>query len=198
VFEVLTTTTAKVREIEVLSQKNRAEGEAPGVKIDLEFAASNYLLTGLDGYVRGALFAKEGKKQQDGQGSIDGVEQVSDMPILTNFGKRCGWISWEQDLTGYHLLLAIGIATDASNLDLTDCQITGLRFKPQEGGSCLFRCSVEAPNASTRDWQILPGLKSRDVEVTHLKAPEPAAQADVEDISKARKRSKGEAAAAGA
>lgn len=194
-FEILTTTTARVREIEVLSQKNRAEGENVGAKLSLEFTASNYLLTGLDGYLRGLLFGKDDKaKRAEAQAGLDGVEPVSDMPVLTNVGKRCGWITWTQDLTGYELLVSIGIAAEASNLRMTDCEITGLRFQGKEGGSCLFRCNVESPNVSARDWTIIAGLKSRDIEITHLKAPE-VAQADVESIEAARSKRKGKAQA---
>jgi hypothetical protein len=187
-FELIQKTKSRLRDVEVLSQKNRADDEDPGAKLSVEMKVANHMLSGLDGFLKGMLFSKAKSTPRDTQTGLDGVEEVSDMPGLTNIGRRCGWISWDQDLTGYHLVVDFGTGRPESNLDITDCEITGMRFKPEEGGSTTFRFSIESKNVSDADWGKLAKLKGREIDIT-LTAPQPV-QDEIDDAPARRGRGK--------
>jgi hypothetical protein len=179
-FELETPTKVTVKSVGVLNQKNKKTDENPGAKLTFEGSVSNDVLTSLEGHMKGALYMKaNGSAPPDAQASLDGVEPISDMPVLTQLGRQCGEISWDADMTGYNLVMNLGIGTKGSNIDERDCEITEMKIKPQEGGAVRLKFSVTAPNLSDKQWMKLPRLKGREIDIA-LFAPSADTQGDIE------------------
>lgn len=179
-FELDQPTKVKITEVRVLSQKNRKIDDNPGAKVSVDCLVPNDVLSTFDGHLKGALYTRNSATPQDQQGTLDGVQVVSDMPDLTTMGKQCGTIKWQGDMTGYTLAIDLGIGRPESNVEEGDCQITGMRITPKDGGSVRLQFHVEAPNLSDKQWPKVAHLKAREVELA-LFAPEPSTQRDVED-----------------
>lgn len=159
---------ARLDDIEVLSQKNRQPDEAPGVKLHLEMTVSNHMLSSIDGRLKGWLFerneaaAPKVTKGKDNQtGTLDGVEPVSDLPNLTNVGKHVKTLKWAEVVSG--LLARVRFAT--SELELDDAACGPFVIKAKEGGSCVLKFPLEAPNASEKVFAKLAKYKSREIEL---------------------------------
>lgn len=160
---------ARLEDIEVLSQKNRQPDEAPGVNLHLEMTVSNHMLSSIDGRLKGWLFerneaaAPKVTKGKDNQtGTLDGVEPVSDLPNLSNVGKHVKTFKWAEVVSG--LLAHVRFAT--SELELDDASCGPFTIKPKEGGSCVLKFPLEAPNASEKVFAKLAKYKSREIELT--------------------------------
>lgn len=166
-FEIEEFTKARLDDIEVLSQKNRQPDEAPGVKLHLEMTLSNHALTSLDGRLKGLLFerneaaAPKVTKGKDNQTqTLAGVEPVSDLPNLSSIGKHVKRLKWSEDVTG--CISVIRFATSEFELDDSSCG--PFTIFPKEGGTCVVKFPLEAPNASEKVFAKLAKYKSREIE----------------------------------
>lgn len=167
-FEIEEWTKVRLDDIEVLSQKNRQPDEAPGVKLHLEMTVSNHLLTTLDGRLKGWLFERNEAAQpkvtkgKDNQtGTLDGVEPVSDLPNLSSIGKHVKSLKWADEVTG----CAATIRFATTELVLDDATCGPFVIKPKEGGTCVLKFPLEAPNASEKVFAKLAKYKSREIEL---------------------------------
>lgn len=180
-FELTEKTKAKLVDLVVLSQKNRAPGDHPGAKIVLEMALPNHALSYFDGHLKGALFTKASGGAPP-QGDLAGVDQVSDMPSLSGIGAKVGTLRWNHELTGYELTVDQGIGGKRSDLGIEDCKLSGWKFTPKEGGTVIIKVNVESQNVSEPQFGKLANLKSRDIEIL-LTPPDANAQSDLGDES---------------
>lgn len=196
-FELEPFVKAKLIDVEVLSQKNRKEGENPGAKLTFEVPLPNAALSTLDGHLLGTLYTKRGSRAANPQAHLDGMPTVSELPDLTVIGQQIGTFPWHQKLTGYTPALQYGIARDESNIESDSCEVEGLRVTVKEGGTIVAKFSVDAPDVSSLHWGKLPTLKGREVELA-LSPPDPNAQRDIDegDKEKSGKRSQREGAEA--
>lgn len=154
-FELPTATAAKMTDFDILSDKDREPDTNPGVAIALTMLLANENLTMFDGFLLGALYTKTGA----GQDSL-----VTDAPNLTAIGKAIGEFSWNEELAGYRMVFDHGLA-GSSNLELTDCKLTGFRLFPKEGGSVQIKLKVESPDVPEGVRGKLSGFKSQEVHV---------------------------------
>lgn len=187
-FELEQLTKAKLTDVVVLSQKNRQLDENPGAKLSLELALGNDALACFDGHLKSFLFTRTVGSGKPAQDSLEGVPVVSDMPALTGIGQKIGVLRWELELTGYELVIDLGMGGKRSNLEIVDCSVSNFRFKPNEGGSVEVKCDVESPDVSEAVFGKLAKLKSREIQIT-LRAPE-VAQNDIDDTKPAPKAAK--------
>jgi hypothetical protein len=171
-FELEQLTKAKLLDVVVLSQKNRQPDENPGAKLTIELALPNHALAQFDGFLKGFLFTKTGGESPKAkQGSLDGVEVVSDLPNLSGIGQKIGALRWSHELTGYELTVDLGIGGKRSNLDIEGCTLSGWKITPKEGGSVLVKVNVESADVSESAFGKLAKLKSREIQIL-LTAPE--------------------------
>ena len=186
-FEIEEFTTARLDDIEVLSQKNRQPDEAPGVKLHLEMTLSNHALPTLAGHLKGLPFerneaaAPKVTKTKDNQtGTLTGVEPVSDLPNLSNVGKHVKRIKWSEEVTG--CVAVIRFATTEFPLD--DCSCGPFTILPKEGGTCVVKFPLEAPNASEKVFAKLAKFKSRDIDVkVKQNGPADDGQKSLDDVA---------------
>jgi hypothetical protein len=177
-FQLDAPTTAKLTDIIVLSDKDRAPETNPGSGLDFAMTVGNDLLTQFDGFLRGMLFTKNANSSPaQSQGTLEGVAPVSDMPNLTEIGKKLGRFGWDLEMTGYTLTLDQGLG-GKSNIVLEDCKLTNWSFQPKEGGSVVVKFRAESPDVSAKVHGDLALLKTREFPIT-LTAPE-VVQQDIE------------------
>lgn len=180
-FELELPTTAKLLDVVVLSQKNRAPDENPGAKLKFEVKLANDALSTLDGSLKSMLFTKAGGPKKDPQATLEGVEPVSDLPNLTTIGQKVGVLRWDNEQTGYTLAIDLGLGGKRSNIESDDCKVSKIRITPNEGGSINVKLNVEAPNVSEVHFGRLAKLKSRDVQLVLLPPSVDDRQADIGD-----------------
>lgn len=171
-FHLSQATKAKVLDVQVLSQKNRQPDENPGAKISLELQLTNHVLDSFDPNLRGFLFTKGPAASASAKNAtLDGIPEVSDMPNLSAAAMKIPFLRWNQELSGYSLVIDQGLGGKKSDLEVTDCLLSGFRFFMKEGGTVIAKCNAESANVDAKQWGILAKLKSRPVEL-RLLAPE--------------------------
>ena len=163
-FELETTTKAKLIDVDVLSSKNRPIDANPGVALAFSMELTNDALAMFDGRLRSMLYTKEasGGPQQAG---LDGVTPVSDTPNLTAIGRKLGRFAWDLEGTGYALTFDIGIGRKASNIELEDVKIDAFHVTPKEGGTMVVGFKAECQDVTEAIFGKLATLKSRDVQI---------------------------------
>lgn len=178
-FELLNPTNTKIVDVVVLSQKNRQPDDNPGAKISVEQQLANLELAHFDGGLRAMLYTKKPGAGAPAQKDLDGVDPISDTPHLTAIGSKLGWFHWALELTGYQVVVDHGTG-GKSDLTLSDCTLSGFRFKCNEGGTIDCRYDIESNDVSEKAFGRLAKLKSTDVDVT-VRPPAIAGQSDIED-----------------
>lgn len=157
-FEIATATKAKLVDVVVLSQKNRQPDDNPGAKLTLSIDLPSDSLVLFDGRLRGCLF----EKTTAPPGALEGLASEQ----LTGIGKRIGTMRWAHDLTGYELVVDMGLGSPKSNLAIADCKLSGWRLTPKEGGAFTAKVNVESPDVSEGVFGKLAKLKSREISIT--------------------------------
>lgn len=178
-FELESPTPAKLTGVEVLSDKDRMPNTNPGASLNFTMTVPNTMLTMFDGMLRGALYTKNANSSPaQKQAHLEGVEPVSDLPNLTDMGKKLGRFGWDLELTGYDLTLDHGTG-GKSNITLEDCKLSNWSFKAKEGGSVEVKFRAECPDVSEKTHGKLALLKTMEIPIL-LTAPV-VAQHDIEE-----------------
>lgn len=167
-FALETMTKAKLTEVAVLSQKNRAPGENPGVALNFSMMVPNGHLSMFDGSLRHFLYTKSEASSDDAQQRMD--VEVEELPNLTPAGMKLGKLHWDHELTGYGLVIDYGTG-GSSNVEISDCVLTGFTFVPKEGGSVVVDFKLESQDVSEKVFGKLATLKNLEVQIT-LAEPE--------------------------
>lgn len=182
-IQLETMTKAKLTEIEVLSQKNRAPEDNPGAKLTFEMELPSDMLALFDGQLRSFLLMKAPGAQAD----IPGAESEQ----LTQIGQNIGTFHWGWEGSGYSLEIDRGLG-GRSNLKVLDSGVSGFRLTPKPNGFTA-KFYVESEDISEAMFGKLAKLKSCEVKLTLLPPALDDSQGEIEQ-PKPRK-AKGEPAA---
>lgn len=177
-FELETATPAKMTDVNVLSDKDRGPDANPGAAMFFTLTCANDLLSMFDGRLRHTLFCKSAASSPPAQGTITGVDPVSDLPNLTPIGKALAQFDWDLELTGYTLTFDHGLGGPHSDITIEDCTLSGWKILAKEGGSVQLKFKAEAPDVSEQIHGKLATLKAREVKL--LLTPPEVVQEDVE------------------
>ena len=170
-FAIETLTKAKITDVVVLSQKNREPDQNPGAALTFSMELSNDALSYFDGSLKSFLYTKSAASSgAPAQRGLEGVEQISDMPNLTKTGIKIGKFHWNEELTGYELVIDHGMG-GKSNLDIADAVVLNFRIEPKEGGTMVLGFLLESLDVPEKVFGKLATLKNREVQIT-LTAPE--------------------------
>lgn len=135
-FELIGKKRAKLLEVFVDSLKLGQTELRPALILRLRVTLPNDCLNMLDDSLLPFLYRKnEGSKVQ---GALEGVPVVSDMPTLTEAGKRLKSVAWKEEYAGTTLTVHKGMyqgAEVSENIVLTDGKRTILKATPKEGGT---------------------------------------------------------------
>lgn len=170
-FSLPTSTKAKIRNVEILSDKDRPADANPGAKIKLTVSLSNDVLTEFDGSLRAFLFTKPEGGASAKQATIEGVKEVSDAPALSKIAEKVGTIGWHHEFTGYTTVFDLGLGGKKSNIELADCKLYQWRLTPKDGGTVVCQFNIDAPDVPEAQWGRLAKQKGREVEI-QLHPPE--------------------------
>lgn len=114
----------------------------PAADISIKLVTSNNILSEFDGSLRGMLYQKA--KSEAAQAQLEGVEQVTDMPLL-----RCTTIEQplklKSEYIGYTLTIDRGLGGE-SNIVVSECSVNKVRADCKEGGTVDLTFRVQASN----------------------------------------------------
>lgn len=111
----------------------------PGSNIEFEIKTTNEILVALGSQLRNSLYWKSEGTPLD-QGSLDGIEPVSDVPNLRN-PKLGGPLRLQHEFAGYTVRVSSGIGA-SKPIEIDSVELNKIRIWPQEGGTVrvMFRC----------------------------------------------------------
>lgn len=174
-FEIEDFTPVKITSVNPRSERHGPEELHPAVDLHISLTTGNNILTALDGKLLDALYTKNANADQGGQQSLDGVEEVSNLPNLKF--PLMGALKWKKDLIGYTLTVQHGVGSD---IVLKGCKVNGFTIDPKEGGSVDLKFRVQSSDVDERTLGKLGLLVQNEVDVMLL-APE-AKQDGQQDI----------------
>ena len=163
-FELETKTKVKVLDVRTLAAKDRKPDEPPGAQLLLQAVLPANSLTMFDGGLAGWLYRKSNSAQQ---GALDGMEGQE----LTSIGEHVKRLPWQYEQTGCTIVIDRGMGGKRSNIELDDCKVHRVSFKPQQGGGVQTQWTVDCPGLSDDVRGKLTGLKATEIEMT-LALPE--------------------------
>lgn len=174
-FEIEDFTPVKITSVNPRSERHGPEELHPAVDLHISLTTGNNILTALDSKLLDALYTKNANADQGGQQSLDGVEEVSNLPNLKF--PLMGALKWKKDLVGYTLTVQHGVGSD---IVLTGCKVNNFTIDPKEGGSVDLKLRVQSSDVDERTLGKLGLLVQNEVDVMLL-APE-AKQDGQQDI----------------
>ena len=174
-FEIEDFTPVKITSVNPRSERHGPEELHPAVDLHISLTTGNNILTALDGKLLDALYTKNANADQGGQQSLEGVEEVSNLPNLKF--PLMGALKWKKDLVGYTLTVQHGVGSD---IVLTGCKVNNFTIDPKEGGSVDLKFRVQSSDVDERTLGKLGLLVQNEVDVMLL-APE-AKQDGQQDI----------------
>lgn len=174
-FEIEDFTPVKITSVNPRSERHGPEELHPAVDLHISLTTGNNILTALDGKLLDALYTKNANADQGGQQSLDGVEEVSNLPNLKF--PLMGALKWKKDLVGYTLTVQHGVGSD---IVLKGCKVNNFTIDPKEGGSVDLKFRVQSSDVDERTLGKLGLLVQNEVDVMLL-APE-AKQDGQQDI----------------
>ena len=175
-FEIEDFTPVKITSVNPRSERHGPEELHPAVDLHISLTTGNNILTALDGKLLDALYTKNANADQGGQQSLDGVEEVSNLPNLKF--PLMGALKWKKDLIGYTLTVQHGVGSD---IVLKGCKVNNFTIDPKEGGSVDLKFRIQSSDGlDERTLGKLGLLVQNEVDVMLL-APE-AKQDGQQDI----------------
>lgn len=171
-FELESMTKVRVLDVRTLAAKDRKPAEPPGAQLLLQAVLPANSLTMFDGGLAGWLYRKSNSAKQ---GALDGMEGQE----LTSIGEHVKRIPWAYEQTGCAIVIDRGLGGKRSNIDLEDCKVHRVSFKPQQGGGVQTQWTVDIPGLSDDVRGKLTGLKATDIQM-QLALPE-VVQDDIDD-----------------
>lgn len=151
------------------SFRSEVHGKELVPAVDLSFTGDfpNSVLSSFDGALLSSLYYRSAATE--GQGEIDGVEQI--LPNL-RFARMGLPIKWDSFVQGATLVIDYGLG-ESQNIELDLCKVNNFQITPKEGGTVEVKWRVQC--ASDRLTETvrgkLTGLIQHEVELT-LTAPE--------------------------
>lgn len=140
-FSIDQMTEVTITSVNVRSEQH-GEDHVPAADISIKLTTSNHILSEFDGALRGMLY--KSAKGETGQGQLEGVEAISDMPLL-----RCTVIEQPLKLNnqyvGYTLTVDRGLG-GGSNIEIDGCAVNKVRADCKEGGTVELMFRVQASN----------------------------------------------------
>lgn len=189
-FELESKTKVRVLDVRTLAAKDRKPDEPPGAQLLLQSVLPSNSLTMFDGGLAGWLYRKANGGTK--QGALEGMEGQE----LTSIGEHVKRIPWVYEQTGCSIEIDRGLGGKRSNLELEDCRVHRVSFKPLQGGGVQTQWTVDIPGLPDEMRGKLTGLKATEIEMTQA-APE-VQQEDIETKPKSKPPAKTAKTAKGA
>lgn len=175
-FEIEDFTPVKITSVNPRSERHGPEELHPAVDLHISLTTGNNILTALDGKLLDTLYTKNANADQGGQQSLEGVEEVSNLPNLKF--PLMGALKWKKDLIGYTLTVQHGVGSD---IVLKGCKVNSFTIDPKEGGSVDLKFRVQSSDVDERTLGKLGLLVQNEVDVMLLAPEAKQEQHDIEN-----------------
>lgn len=140
-FAISTLTNAKLTSINARSEKHGPDQLHPAIDISFTMDAPNSILSSFDEKLLQSLYHNsEAAAHDDGQDTIDGMEEISHLPNLRF--PNLGPLKWAKDLSGYTVHIERGLG-GKNDIELVDCKVNEFRIDPKEGGTVQVKFRVQ-------------------------------------------------------
>lgn len=159
-------TVAKIVNVNVLALKVGQTELKPAITLRLKVTAANDVLNKLDGALRKFLFEKGSNAAT--QGTLDGVQPVSDLPQLTAAAKMLGDLDWAEEQSGCTLTVHQAV----TKIVLKDGTVDKVKICPQDGGSVDILFNFYAVDLDAETMGDLAVLHQHEVDI-ELELPAP-------------------------
>lgn len=163
-FAFRTPTQMTIAGVNVRREKH-GKDNVPAVDVSLRLTAPNTLLDQLKGpELREALFrAVEANEEAPAQAALDGVEQLTETPLLRVEGLEP--IRLQDELTGYLVTFDIGLGRPESIVELAGAKLCDFVIEAMQGGSARISFKAKAAHVSKREIGELGVLIDSEVSV---------------------------------
>jgi hypothetical protein len=165
-------------DITVLSLKMGQHDTKPALCVNFKTPMPNTVLNALDKRLRTVFYEKNGNAAKTQQ-HLEGIEQVTDLPQLTELGGKLGPIQWPDEQTGSKLLIYHGIGARPA-WTLKDGTVRKVKCDAKEGGTVDVHWQFYTADVDAETIGELAVLKSHEVDL-ELTPPEIVSQAQIED-----------------
>lgn len=129
-LEFIGKTKGKVTKVGGFTIKLGQKDTLPAAQLRVMATCPNSVLDQFSPGMREFLFEK-GKGSEKVQQQLQGVEVISDMPVLREPGVKLGALHWEDELTGCTLIVDRAI----DPIVVKDCKVSKFKIAPKDGGS---------------------------------------------------------------
>ncbi|AKJ28758.1 hypothetical protein [Caldimonas brevitalea] len=156
-FTAVTVTGVNVR------AEHHGPDQVPAADIKFELTTSNNILSEFDGALKSMLYKRD--EEADRQAYVDGVEPVTDLPLLRT--SILEPLKLKKEYAGYTLTVDQGIS-DTSCIELGQCEVNNFVVDCKEGGSVTLKFRVQASGLQPSVLGKVASLIGREVEITLL------------------------------
>jgi hypothetical protein len=147
-FALSESTDVRVTSVNVRSEAH-GKNHVPAVDLRLQLTAANTILEQLKPGLREALYLAVDKGEAPPQPDLEGVEPVSDLPLLRISGLEP--IRLADELTGYTVTVDIGLGRKESLVELVGCKVNAFVVEALQGGSVRIGFRVQASGLKERE-----------------------------------------------
>lgn len=169
---------ATLRAIVILCVKKGQTDVEPAAELDILVTQPNSSLNMLDPSLL-AFFFKKATQQEKQQGTLEGVQPVSDMAVLTEPGMKIGSFHWDGEQSGSTLKIYRGVTGDM-DIILRSGTVKKIKVDAKEGGAVDWRFRFYTADVDADTLGALAVLKSQELDV-ELTAPEAASQQSIDE-----------------
>ena len=192
-FELLGKQKATLVDVDIQSLKKGQTEVVPAVALTFKVTMANNALNMISKTLLAFLYAK-GSASAKAQGTLDGVDVISDMPTLTSEAENIGTLSWAPEQTGCKMAIYVGVSGDG-DIRLKDGTVQIKKINPKEGGAVEFTISFYTADVDAETLGELGVLKSHELDI-ELTTPELISAKQQDLVTPVKKLTKDEQQAA--
>jgi len=148
-IEILQPVEMTITNVNVRSEKH-GKDRVPAIDVSLRLTASNMLLDQLKPELRQRFYgAVERPEDEPRQAALDGVEQLTETPLLLVEGLDP--IHLQDELTGYLVTFDLGLGLPGSVVDLAGAKLCDFVVDMMQGGSIKLSFKAKASHVGKRE-----------------------------------------------
>jgi hypothetical protein len=167
-LEIIGKTKAKILEVDPQQQKLGQTDMRPAAMVRFKMTVPNDILEQISPEHRRHLFEKSTRAAAK-QGTLDGVQPVSELNALTDAGQRLGAHDWEYEQTGCRLVVYQGFTGD-HDIKLKDVTVDKVKLQGHDGGALDLQFDAYAADLDRDTVGDLGVLVKHEVDI-ELEAP---------------------------
>jgi hypothetical protein len=168
-LEFIGKTKAKIMDVKPFAIKAGQKDSITAIQIKMVATVSNEVFAQLDPALRKLLYEKapQGAKAQK---QLEGVQVVTDLPMLSQTGLKLGRLKWGGEQTGCKLKVDYGLGGTRSDQLFKDTTIKAISLDPKEGGTTMVYFTAVSPDVQHGTFDDMALMYKRET-LIELEAP---------------------------